>query len=192
MTDPKRITTSKTELTKNWMEHFSRGIESKRLIDLKLIASHNSTTALVEHHCRRVTILCQCQDTSIYDQLCQGVRFLDFRYGNQDFHAKCPFFEFISDKLIGPLSSRDALYNPSRKTTDIIARHTLGRGPSIQVYLSEIKKFLNETNQEFLIIKLREEFPCTADQRNHFLGLLQATFGEEIFITAKDLKEWFD
>jgi hypothetical protein len=192
MTDPNPITTSKTDLTKNWMEHFSRGMESKRLIDLKLIASHNSTTAQVEHHARRITMCCQCQDTSIYDQLCQGVRFLDFRYGNQDFHAKCPFFEFVSDELIGPLSSRSTLYNPPREATDVIARHTLGRGPSIQLYLSEIKKFLKETHQEFLIIKLREEFPCTADQRNYFIGLLQENFPEKILITSKDLLEWFD
>ena len=85
------INQKKKFFLKNWMTILSPEISNKRLIDIQIPASHNSNTDKILHHGFRVTEISKCQDLSIYGQLCSGIRFLDIRYGNNDFASlKCP------------------------------------------------------------------------------------------------------
>ena len=52
---------------------------------------------------------------------------------------------------------------------DVLSRHAISKGEKILFYLEQIKQFLEETYNEFLILKIREENPITIEQRDYLV-----------------------
>jgi hypothetical protein len=65
----------------NWMGEMKHMISNTRLVDLKLIRSHQSASYCIDNFFDKVSI---CQDASIYYQLYGGVRVIDLRPGLYD------------------------------------------------------------------------------------------------------------
>lgn len=185
---PKMLPTTKHGVLKEWMKCFFESISKKTLIELKLVGSHNSNSHSLDHHHQRIIKMAVCNDNTIYDQLCMGVRVLDLRYGNRDYVAKlvCPYL-WTLEKL--NLKKKHVYGKPSEQK-EIVSRHGIVHGDYFIQAIEDIRQFLRETDKEFQIIKIKEENPLRTEQREYLIQIINELLGKYM-ITAKD-SSWFD
>lgn len=85
-------------------------------------------------------------------------------------------------------------HNYERESPDnqIISRHGIVNGADIRPVFEDIRQFLEETEQEFLIIKVKEENNLRTEQREFFIKNLILEYLGKYLINKADTEDWFD
>jgi hypothetical protein len=73
---------------------------------------------------------------------------------------------------------------------DIVTCHGIVKGVKLSDVVDEVKAFLCDNQNEFVIVEIKDESPMTSSQKHLILHLIRSTFGESM-ISYADLQTWF-
>lgn len=149
----------------NWMERMSEHIKETRLVDIRLVRSHQAGSYSINELFDYMSV---CQYSSIYYQLYGGVRVLDFRPGR---------YKNKNDIVVGHgPHSGCSLFSLFEIINEFLSKH---KKEFIILEFEKCHKWFG-IDHELL-----------AEQKLEVINKMNDIFKDKL-ITSKDMNEWFD